>query len=105
MHLRPTAFNMAMQISKYANLGIPFEQVIRTATWNNAVNLGMEKEIGNLKVGMKADLAVFRPQETENIFGDRPYSNPERQERTGTLIYEPVLTVKDGEMLYRNVLF
>ncbi len=105
MHLRPTAFNMAMQVSKYANLRIPFEQVIRTATWNNAVNLGMEKEIGNLKVRMKADLAVFRPQETENIFGDRPYSNPERQERTGTLIYEPVLTVKDGEMVYRNVTF
>lgn len=105
MHLRPTAFNMAMQISKYVNLRIPFEWVIRMATWNNAVNLGLSETIGNLKPGMKADIAVFRPRGEKNIFGDRPDSNPECRRMEGTLVYEPVLTVKNGEMVYRSVMF
>ena len=105
MHLRPTAFNMAMQISKYTFLGIPFEKVIRMATWNSAVSMGMEKEIGNLKEGMKADIAVFRPAAVENVFGDRPYTDSNKKLRKGDKVYEPVLTVKNGEMVYRNVTF
>lgn len=105
MHLRPTSFNMAMQISKYTFLGIPFEKVIQMATWNSAVSMNMEKEIGNLKEGMKADIAVFRPCAVENIFGDRPYTDANRKLRKGDRVYEPVLTVKNGEMVYRSVLF
>ena len=49
MHLRPTAFNMAMQISKYTYLGMPFEKVIKAATWNNAENMGISDRVGSLK--------------------------------------------------------
>lgn len=105
MHLRPTAFNMAMQISKYTMLGIPFPEIIKRASWNSAVNMGLDKEIGSLEAGKAGDIAVFRPVECENVFGDRPYGNPDQQLRTGHLIYEAVLTVKNGEMVYRNMTF
>lgn len=105
MHLRPTAFNMAMQISKYAELGIPFPKVIGIAAWSNAVNLKISDRVGSLRPGKQADITVFRPTGKFNLFGDRPNCDPEQVMRKGTMIYEPVLTVKNGEMVYRNVTF
>lgn len=105
MHLRPTSFNMAMQISKYAFLGIPFAEVIRRCTWNPAMEMGLEKQIGSIREGKLADLAVFRLCRRKNVFGDRPFGNKECSLREGMTVYEPVLTVKNGEMVYRSVTF
>lgn len=105
MHLRPTSFNLAMQISKYCNLGIPFVEVIRRCTWNPAVEMGMADRIGSIREGKQADLAVFKVRQKKNLFGDRPSGNPECVCREGSVIYEPVLTVKNGEMVYRSVMF
>lgn len=105
MHLRPTAFNMAMQISKYATLGIPFAKCIELCTVAPALHMGMLDTIGSLTVGHAADVAVFRPVERENVFGDRPYGNKDQALCTGNVIYQPVLTLKDGEMVYRDVTF
>lgn len=105
MYLRPTSFSMAMQISKYCRMGIPFMEVIRRCTYDTAVRMGLDQEIGSVREGKLADLAVFRPRECQVQFGDRPYSNPACSLREGTLVYEPVLTVKSGEMVYRSVTF
>ena len=105
MHLRPTAFNMAMQLSKYSCLGIPFGTLIHIAAWKNAVNLGLSDQIGSLRPGKQADIAVFRPCHKGNIFGDRPFSDGNAVFRERNLIYEPVLTVKSGEMVWRSVTF
>lgn len=105
MHLRPTAFNMAMQLSKYAALGIPFEVLIKLCTAAPAAHMGMTDTIGSLTVGHAADVAVFRPLHRENIFGDRPYGNGAQKRMIGETLYEPVLTLKDGDMVYRSVTF
>lgn len=105
MHLRPTAFNMAMQVSKYCHLGIGFAEVIKRCTWNSAVEMGMSGRIGSIREGKQADIAVFSPRQKKNWFGDRPPGNPECVYREGNMVYEPVLTVKNGEMVYRSVLF
>ena len=105
MHLRPTAFNMAMQISKYTYLGMPFEKVIKAATWNNAENMGISDRVGSLKEGKQADIAVLRVHEGKNVFGDRPYTDETASFRESNRVFEPVLTVKKGEMVYRNVTF
>lgn len=105
MHLRPTAFNLALQLSKYSCLGIPFGTLIHIAAWKNAVNLGLSDQIGSLRPGKQADIAVFRPCRRRNVFGDRPFSNKDAEFREGDLIYEPVLTVKAGEMVWRSVTF
>ena len=105
MHLRPTSFNMAMQISKYTALGVPLPAVIQMCTVNPARQMKMLDSIGSLTPGHAADIAVFREVKKNNTFGDRPYGKPEQQLITGYTIYQPVLTVKDGEMVYRDVTF
>ncbi|ETP73431.1 putative amidohydrolase [Lachnospiraceae bacterium JC7] len=105
MHLRPTSFNMAMQISKYTALGISLKDAIKMATVNPAKHMGMLDKIGSLTVGHPADIAVFRPVEKENVFGDRPFGNPDQKTVTGNLVYQNVLTIKDGEMVHRDVTF
>ena len=105
MHLRPTAFNMAMQISKYTELGIPFASVIEMCTAAPAAHMGMADTIGSLTVGHAADVAVFRPLHRENIFGDRLYGDENQKHIIGETVYEPVLTLKDGDMVYRSVTF
>jgi len=105
MYLRPTAFNMAMQISKYAALGIPFGTLIELCTIAPAVHMGMADTIGSLTVGHGADIAVFRPVHRENVFGDRPYGNRDQKRFLGDTLYQPVLTLKDGDMVYRDITF
>ncbi len=105
MHLRPTAFNMAMQLSKYAALGIPFGALIQMCTSTPAAHMGMLDTIGSLTPGHPADVAVFRPLRRETVFGDRPYGHEAQKQMVGEMVYEPVLTLKDGEMVYRSVTF
>ena len=105
MHLRPTVFNMAMQVSKYTHLGIPFEKTIELCTAAPARQMGMADKIGSLAAGRAADIAVFRPIQTENVFGDRPYGVADQILERGDVLYKPMLTVKNGEMVYRDLTF
>lgn len=105
MHLRPTAFNMAMQVSKYTHLGIPFEKTIELCTVTPARQLGIADQIGSLTVGHAADIAVFKSVHKENIFGDRPHGTFDQLLSTGDTVYKPMLTVKNGDMVYRDITF
>lgn len=105
MYLRPTAFNMAMQISKYHFLGIPFETLIQTATWKAAVDLKISDQVGSIRAGKQADIAIFKLQQQKNIFGDRPFENRLCNTREGSCVFEPMMTIKNGEVVYRNQLF
>ena len=105
MHLRPTAFNLAMQVSKYTHLGIPLEKTIELCTAAPARQLRLADKIGSLTVGHAADIAVFKPVKMENVFGDRPYGAADQQISVGDMVYKPMLTVKNGEMVYRDILF
>ena len=96
---------MVMQLSKYAALGIPFAVLIQLCTYAPAARMGMLDAIGSLTEGHAADVAVFRPLHRENIFGDRPYGNEAQKHMIGETVYEPVLTLKDGDMVYRSVTF
>ena len=105
MNLRPTAFSMAMQIAKYTALGIPFKKVIECASVNPARQLGLLDSAGSLTAGHPADIAVFRPVDMETIHGDRPNGAADQHTIVGHRVYQPVLTVKNGEMVYRDVTF
>jgi len=105
MYQRPTAFNLANQLSKYEFLGIPLEMVIACCTYAPAEHMGIADRAGSLTVGRPADIAVFRREEREVIFGDRPYTDQTASLRTGTCFYRPLLTVKNGELVYRDAGF
>lgn len=105
MFQRPTAFNLAMQMSKYAYLGIDFYEVLRRCTENPARVMHRLNTIGTLQPGTYGDVAIFKPVETENEFGDRPYYEPDKQLREGHKIYKPMMTIKKGKIVYRDMLF
>jgi len=105
MNLRPTAFSMNNQIAKYTQLGIPFEKVIELCTAVPARHMGLEGETGCLRENACADIAVFRREASDIAFGDRPYGNSDGQQRPCEWRLRTMLTVRAGEMVYRDELF
>ena len=101
---KPTTFSLAMQLARYEALGIPFEEVLSRCTAAPAAHMGLQDGQGAIVVGGKADLAVFRRHEAEVLFGDRPNLDKRQETRKGSVLYEPVMTVKSGMVVYRNIL-
>lgn len=105
MYQRPTAFNLLNQIAKYEYLGLSFSDIIKSCTTVPAKILGLSKNIGALKEGYQADIAIIKKENINVEFGDRPYSDMEKNIRKGKFIYNSMLTIKNGEIVYRNILF
>lgn len=105
MYKRPTTFNLAMQISKYENLGMKFEDIIKSCTEAPAKKIGIYDKQGGLKIGHYADIAIFKKMMTNIEYGDRPYYEPEMKTRNGNFVYNPMMTIKKGEIVYRSMLF
>lgn len=105
MNQRPTSFNLAMQMAKYTYLGMDFYEVLRRCTENPARVMHRLDTIGSLAVGNYGDVAIFKEIETNNEFGDRPYYDPEKQLRQGHRIFKPMMTIKKGKIVYRDMLF
>ena len=99
--LRPTTFSMANQLAKYSMLGIPEKELFAMCTVNPARH--MKIDAGTLGVGKTADIAVFRKEEKAVTFGDRADSTAVLRE--GRFIYRTMMTVKNGEMVYRDIAF
>ncbi|NIJ55318.1 amidohydrolase/deacetylase family metallohydrolase [Dyadobacter arcticus] len=86
--------DMANVMSKFMALGLSLEQVVQIATWNPAKAIGHE-ELGNLKVGGAADLAIFRVREGEFGFTDSGGNSI-----TGTKKLEVEMTIRDGKIVW-----
>ena len=51
-------------------LGLQLETVIKIVTTNPARQMGMKEQIGCLRKGAKANIAVFRIKEEDTVFED-----------------------------------
>ncbi len=100
LYKRPAVFNLAFVLSKYLNLGMSLDQVIACGTSNPAGILNCSNTLGQLKPGADADIAVFRLMEKETDFGDR-----KGEIVKGRILLKPMLTVKQGELVYRDMEF
>jgi predicted amidohydrolase len=80
------AFSLPMVMSRLMNLGMSLFQVIECTTWNAAKILGIEDTCGSLTPGTAADLTVFH--EVKSVNG---------------ACLKPVLTIKNGCIVYRDV--
>ena len=54
------AYDLPTCMSKFLHLGMSLEDVVRATTSRPAEILGLEREIGTLRPGSLADIAVFR---------------------------------------------
>ena len=80
-------------LSKFMALGLSLTDVIRAATCAPAAILGLQEQIGSLRVGMKADVAVFSLEEGAFEFVDS-YGNA----IPGTRRLVNTATIKDGRV-------
>ena len=90
-------YGMTMCMSLAKTLGMSEEEIFRCVTVNPAKVLGREQEWGSLTVNRIADLAVFE-------YADEAF---DLTDRAGNRVYDSkgyrcVLTVSDGEVVYRR---
>ncbi len=84
-------------LSKFLNLGMPLEEVIRAASATPARIIGRERELGTLRLGAVADVAVFDLEQGEFEFHDADGNSLQGSRRL-----TPYLTLKDGEVWWRR---
>jgi len=88
-------FDQATTLSKFLMLGLSLDDVIERSTAVPARVMGMEREIGTLRVGAEGDVAVWDLREGEFTFEDS-YQNT----LTGRQKLEPVVTLKAGKVFW-----
>ena len=69
-NMPPYAKNLPLVISKYLALGMTLPDIIRTVTETPAKLMGMEGQIGTLKAGAIADIAIFDLKDRQYIQKD-----------------------------------
>lgn len=97
LYRRPAVFNLLHVMSKYLNMGMTLSQVIERCTIAPARIMGLEDEIGTLRPGSSADIAVLREYERETKYGDRV-----GEIMCGNRNLRAVMTLREGEIVYRD---
>jgi dihydroorotase len=90
-------FDMPTCMSKFLALDMSLEDVIRAATVRPAEVLGLQHELGTLKIGALADVALFTIQE-----GRFPFYDVFMNMREGTQLIRNTLTLANGRPLPRT---
>lgn len=97
---RAPLYSMGMVMSKFLNMGIGIEKLIQTVTHVPAVKLGMEHEIGTLKPGAAADIAVLKIVEKDVEFNDS-----HGVLFKGNQLIRTQMTIRDGVAVFRQIDF
>jgi dihydroorotase len=87
-------FDLPTCMSKFLALGMSFTQVIEAATIQPAGVLGLQQEIGTLRPGALADVALFRIEK-----GDFTFYDVHMNERKGKELIRNTLTLVNGREL------
>jgi len=96
MAIQGPMFDMPITLSKFLNIGMTLEQVIESAT-SKAAKAIRKPELGTLKPGSAADIAIFKIDE-----GDFTFQDIFMNERKGTKLLVNTATLVDGEVLPRT---
>lgn len=96
MAIQGPMFDLPTTLSKFLNLGLTLPEVIERATSRPAAAM-RRPDLGTLKPGSVADVAIFTLEEGEYVFRD-VRMNPRR----GSVRLSNTLTMIDGEVLERT---
>jgi dihydroorotase len=81
-------------MGRFMAVGYTVQDMVRMSTTNAAKALGMQDEIGALKVGREADITVF-----EVANGKWKFVDTVQKEFTGEKAMQPVVTIRAGEVI------
>jgi dihydroorotase len=87
----PFAVTMPSVMSKFLCLGMSLQEIILKTTFAPARVLGLEREIGSLRVGFRADLLQF-----DLVAGEFKFQDTHFRTRVGSHHIVPRTVVKDG---------
>lgn len=76
---------------------MPFEEILTVCTSTPAREMDMEGEIGCLKTGARANLAVFKRE--KGVF---EFSDVCGRSVAGKELLVPMMTIFEGDLVYRN---
>lgn len=93
-------FSLPVVLSRLLALGMPLVEVIRCCTQTPARLMGLEGQIGTLRPGALADIAVMKIEDRDFTFTDS-YGNSLKSSK----ILVPQMTVKAGKTRYRQIDF
>jgi dihydroorotase len=91
------AQNQPATLSKFLSLGLSLDKVILASTLNPARAIGLEDQVGSLREGFNADIAVFQVEE-----GEFEFSDSFDGKMTGSKRLRPLLTLIGGKVLSRH---
>ena len=87
-------------MSEYLEAGMPMNDVIRAVTATPAHLMHMDGQIGTLAPGALADVAIMklteRPVQFKDLMGN---------EMSGNHLFVPKMTIKAGQIAYRDIEF
>jgi dihydroorotase len=87
-------FDLPTCMSKFMAIGLSFAEVVEAATVKPATVLGMQQEVGTLRPGALADVALFRVEQ-----GDFTFYDVHMNERKGKQLIRNTLTLVGGREL------
>ena len=95
--MKPPVFSLIHTLSKYLNMGVCLEDLIPACTAIPARIMGTDAQMGSIAPGKNADITLFDVIDQAVSFTDSA-----RKEFVGQKYIEPVLTVKNGVILFLN---
>ena len=87
-------FDLPTTLSKFIHLGMSLRDVVEAATARPAAVLGLEREVGTLQPGSRADIALFRLLE-----GDFPLQDIHGNVRHASQLLRNTATIVGGRQL------
>ena len=87
-------FDLPTTLSKFVHLGMPLREVVEAATARPAAVLGLDRELGTLRPGSRADIALFRL-----LQGDFPLQDIHGNVRHATQLLRNTATIVGGRRL------
>lgn len=97
MSIHGPLYDMPTCLSKFLALGMSLEDVIAASTVRAAEAMGMADEVGTLRVGALADVALFNILE-----GDFPFYDVRMLQRNGKQLLRNTMTIINGRELSRT---
>ena len=91
-NIRGPVFDLMTTLSKYIHLGYSIEDAVALGSSIPSAAVGLPDNIGTLKVGADADIAII-----EHRKGPITFSDADGNERSGTQLLLPVETLRKGK--------
>jgi dihydroorotase len=99
LYRRDKSFSLPYVMSKFLKLGLPFADLLASCTINPARLMKLEDNMGRVALMQPANLALVQIVWQDNIFTDG-----NGQQIQGQQLIKVMATVKNGQMMYRDLL-